>query len=127
VLGEELSMSGTAEVVAFYAQSWINRDPRAVRRVIAGDAEIEWNLDVPVDDEELVQTLDRIAAFADSVTIVSSTCADDRASLVYDCAAPFGVVRMAEFVAVADGAISEIRQVYDAVALRRYFPGLTSP
>ncbi|AGZ46654.1 hypothetical protein [Actinoplanes friuliensis] len=117
-------MSGTAEVVAFYAQSWINCDPGAVRRVIAGDAEIEWNLDQAVDDEELVQTLQRIAAFADSVTIVSTTCAGDRASLVYDCEAPFGTARMAEFVTVADGAVSEIRQVYDVVALRRYFPGL---
>jgi hypothetical protein len=115
---------GTAEVVAFYAQSWINRDPRAVRRVIAGDAEIEWNLGVEVDDEELVQTLDRIAAFADEVAVVSTTCADDRAALVYDCTAPFGAVRVAEFVTVTDGAIGEIRQVYDVVALRRYFPGL---
>jgi hypothetical protein len=117
-------MSDTSQVVAFYAQSWINRDPRAVRRVIAGDAEIEWNLGVPVDDEELVQTLDRIAAFADSVAIVATNCVGDRASLVYDCVAPFGAVRVAEFVTVTAGAISEIRQVYDVVALRRYFPGL---
>jgi hypothetical protein len=117
-------MPGTAEVVAFYAQSWINCDPRAVRRVIAGDAEIEWNLGLPVDDEELVRTLDRIAAFADSVAIVATTCTDGRASLVYDCVAPFGTVRIAEFVTVADGAISGIRQVYDVVALRRFVPGL---
>jgi len=117
-------MPGTAEVVAFYAQSWINCDPRAARRVIAGDAEIEWNLDLPVDDEELVQTLDRIAAFADSVTIAATTCVDDRAALLYDCAAPFGTVRVAEFVTVTDGLVSEIRQVYDVAALRRYFPGL---
>jgi len=117
-------MSDTAQVVAFYAQSWINLDPRAARRVIAGDAEIEWNLGVPVDDEELLHTLYRIAAFANSVTIVATTCAGDRASLVYDCVAPFGATRIAEFVTVADGVISEIRQVYDVVALRRHFPGL---
>jgi hypothetical protein len=117
-------MPGTAEVVAFYAQSWINCDPRAARRVIAGDAEIEWNLDVPVDDEELVQTLDRIAAFADSVAVAATTCVDDRAALLYDCVAPFGTVRVAEFVTVTDGLVSEIRQVYDVAALRRYFPGL---
>jgi hypothetical protein len=117
-------MPGTAELVAFYARSWINRDRDAARRLIAPDAEIEWNLQAPVDDEELVQTLHRIAAFADSVTVASTTCAGDRACLVYDCVAPFGTVRMAEFVTVADGAVSEIRQVYDVVALRRYFPGL---
>jgi hypothetical protein len=117
-------MAGTAEIVACYAQSWINGDPRGVRRAIAGDAEIEWNLGVPVDDEELVRTLDRISAFADSVTMVSTTCAGARAALIYDCVAPFGTVRIAEFVTVTDGAISELRQVYDVVALRRYFPGL---
>ncbi|MEU4214101.1 hypothetical protein [Actinoplanes sp. NPDC026623] len=117
-------MPGTAELVAFYARSWINRDRDAARRLIAPDAEIGWNLEPPVDDEELVRTLHRIAAFADSVTVVSTTCAGDRACLVYDCAAPFGTVRMAEFLTVADDAVSEIRQVYDAVALRRYFPGL---
>ncbi|MFI5932369.1 nuclear transport factor 2 family protein [Actinoplanes sp. NPDC051494] len=117
-------MSGTAEVTAFYAQSWIHQDRGAVLRVIAPDAGIEWNLDQPVDDEELVQVLHRMAAFADSVEIVSTICTGDRAALVYDCAAPFGTVRMAEFLTVTDGLISEIRQAYDVVALRRYFPGL---
>jgi hypothetical protein len=117
-------MSIAAEVVAFYTQSWINRDPRAARRIIAGDATVGWNLDLPVDDEELVQTLDRIAAFADPVTIASTICAGDRAALLYDCAAPFGTVRVAEFLTVTNGLLSEIRQVYDVVALRRYFPGL---
>ena len=120
-------MSITPEVVAFYTQSWINRDPRAARRIIAGDATVEWNLDAPVDDEELVQTLDRITAFADAVTISSTTCADDRAALLYDCVAPFGTLRVAEFLTVTDGLLSDIRQVYDTVALRRYFPGLLDP
>ncbi|BCJ53524.1 hypothetical protein Asp14428_49990 [Actinoplanes sp. NBRC 14428] len=115
---------GTAEAVAFYAQSWIATDDRAVRRIIAPDAEIEWNLGLPVDDEELVQTLHRIAAFADQVSVVSRTCAGERAALVYDCVAPFGTVRLAEFLVVAQGRVSEIRQVYDVVALRRHFPGL---
>ena len=116
-------MSGT-EVVAFYAQSWINCDLGAVRRIIAPDAGIEWNLGLAVDDEELVQTLHRIAAFADGVTVVSMVCTDDRASLVYDCVAPFGTVRVAEFLTIEDGTVSEIRQVWDRVALHRYFPGL---
>lgn len=115
---------GTADLVTFYAYSWMTRDRTAVRRLIAPDAEIEWNLGVPVDDEEMVQTLHRIAAFADSITIKSTACNGDRASLVYDCTAPFGTVRIAEFLEVTDGRIAEVRQVYDVVALRRYFPGL---
>jgi hypothetical protein len=114
----------TDKIVRFYADSWIAGDPDGVRRMIAPDAEIEWNLGLAVDDEELVQTLDRIAGFADSVTVVSQTCVDDRAALVYDCAAPFGTARLAEFLAVDNGRIAEVRQVYDAVALRQFFPGL---
>jgi ketosteroid isomerase-like protein len=114
----------TEKAVQFYADAWIGGDRAAVRRMIAPDAEIEWNLDEPVDDEELVQTLHRIAMFADAVTVVSSNVADGRAALIYDCAAPFGTVRMAEFLTVAEGRVAEIRQVYDPVAVRRFFPGL---
>jgi hypothetical protein len=112
------------EVTAFYAQSWINQDSGAARRVIAPDAEIAWNLGQPVDDEELLDVLHRVAAFVDSVAIVSSTCTGDRAALLYDCAGPFGTVRLAEFLTVTDGLLSDIRQVWDVVAVRRYFPGL---
>jgi ketosteroid isomerase-like protein len=112
------------DIVRFYVSSWIGDDRAAVRQLLAPDAEVEWNLDAPVDDEELVQTLHRIAVFADAVTVVSRVCADDGAALVYDLAAPFGVARMAEFLAVEDGHITEVRQVYDITAIDRYFPGL---
>jgi ketosteroid isomerase-like protein len=112
------------DIVDFYVQSWISDDRSAVRRLLAPDAEVEWNLDAPLDDEELIQTLHRIAVFADSVTVVSQVCAEDGAALVYDLAAPFGTARMAEFLAVEGGRITEVRQVYDTTAIDRYFPGL---
>jgi len=112
------------DVVAFYVASWINDDRGALRRLLAPDAEVEWNLDAPVDDEELVQTLHRIAVFADAVTVVSRTVAADGAALIYDLTAPFGTVRMAEFLAVEGGHVIEVRQVYDLTAVDRYFPGL---
>jgi hypothetical protein len=114
----------TEKAVQFYADAWIGGDRAAVRRMISPEADIEWNLEDPVDDEELVQTLHRIAMFADSVTVVSQTVNDERAALIYDCAAPFGTTRIAEFLTVDHGRIAEIRQVYDLVALRRFFPGL---
>ncbi len=112
------------DVVEFYSQSWINDDLDGVRRVLSPDAEVDWNLDAPVDDEELVQTLHRIAVFADSVTVVSQVSDAGGAALVYDLAAPFGTARVAEFLAVRGGKIIEIRQVYDVVAIDRFFPGL---
>ena len=112
------------DVTDFYTDSWISDDRDGVRRVLAPDAEIDWNLDAPVDDEELVQTLHRIAVFADSVTVVSRVHGTDGAALVYDLVAPFGTARCAEFLAVRDGRITQVRQVYDLVAIDRYFPGL---
>jgi hypothetical protein len=117
-------VSDTKKVVQFYAGAWIGGDLDAARRMIAPDADIEWNLDAAVDDEELIQTLHRIAGFADAVTVASESFVDDRAALVYDCAAPFGTARIAEFLVVADGRIVEVRQVHDPAAIRAYFPGL---
>jgi hypothetical protein len=112
------------DVIDLYLQSWINDYPVGVRRLIAPDAEIEWNLDSPVDDEELVQTQHRIATFADAVTVVARAGDAERATLIYELAAPFGTARLVEFLAVRDNTITEVRQVYDAVAIDRFFPGL---
>jgi ketosteroid isomerase-like protein len=112
------------DVIDFYIGSWTTDDRDGVRRVLAPDADIDWNLDAPVDDEELVQTLHRIAVFADSVTVVSRVRGTDGAALVYDLAAPFGTARVAEFLTVAGGRITGVRQVYDVVAIDRFFPGL---
>src|SRR3954468_9473243 len=104
------------DVVGFWTRSWTSDDPVAVRRLLAPDVEVEWNLDTPVDDEELIQVQHRIAAFAETVTVVEQTVAEDGATLLYDLVAPFGTARMVEFLAVADGRITEVRQVYDVTA-----------
>ena len=112
------------DVIGFWTRSWISDDKAAVRKLLAPGVEVEWNLDAPVDDEELMQVQHRIAAFADAVTVVGETVADDGAALVYDLKAPFGTARMVELLAVADGRITEVRQVYDVTLTDRYFPGL---
>ena len=115
---------GSQEVIDFYVDSWVGGNLGTVRHLLAPDAELAWNLALPLDEEELVQTLNRIALFADSVTVVAKVCDEEGAALVYDCAAPFGTARLAEFLTVADGRITEVRQVYDTVAINRHFPGL---
>jgi hypothetical protein len=112
------------DVAGFWTRSWINDDRLAVRRLLAPDVDVEWNLDAPVDDGELARIMHKIAVFADSVTVVARTPAEDGAALVYDLAAPFGTARMIEFVTVAGGRITELRQVYDVTATDRFFPGL---
>lgn len=112
------------DVVDFYTASWISDDRDGVRKVLAPGVEVDWNLDAPVDEEELVQTLHRVAVFADAVTVVAQVRGPDGAALVYDLVAPFGTARVAEFLTVADGRITEVRQVYDVVAVDRFLPGL---
>jgi SnoaL-like domain len=116
--------SDTEQVVSFYTEAWRRHDPAAVRQIIAPDADIEWNLDAPVDDEQLVQVLDRLAAYSRSIILTSEIYAEDRAALVYDCNGVFGTARIAEFIHVEEGRIAEVRQVHDATAIRRYFPNL---
>ena len=112
------------DVVDFWIKSWTAGDLTAARRLLTPDVETEWNLDAPVDDEELLQVLSRIAAFADGVELIARTDAVDGAALIYDLAAPFGTARLVEFLAVDAGSISEIRHVYDVTAVDRFFPGL---
>lgn len=112
------------DVIGFWTRSWTSDDRAAVRKLLAPGVEVEWNLDAPVDDEELVQVQHRIAAFADAVSVAGETLAGDGATLVYDLVAPFGTARMVEFLAIEGGRITEVRQVYDVTLLDRYFPGL---
>jgi len=112
------------DVAGLWTKSWINDDRLAVRKLLAPDVEVEWNLDAAVDDEELVRILHKIAVFADAVSVVGRTPADDGTAQVYDLAAPFGTARMIEFLGFADGRITEVRQVYDVTATDRFFPGL---
>lgn len=114
----------TERVVRFYTEAWTHHDLPGVRQIIAPDAEIEWNMDAPVDDEQVVQVLDRIATRSGTINLVSEAYSGDRAVLLYDCAAAFGTARIAEFLLVDGGRIAEMRQVYDLAAIRRYFPDL---
>src|SRR4051794_13023484 len=48
------------DVAGFWTRSWINDDRLAVRQLLAPDVEVEWNLDAPVDEEELVRIQHKI-------------------------------------------------------------------
>jgi hypothetical protein len=112
------------DVVDFWIRSWTADDLAAARKLLVPDVETEWNLDAPVDDEELLQVLHRIAAFADRVEVAARTDAVDGATVIYDLVAPFGTARLVEFLAVQGRLITEVRHVYDVTAVDRYFPGL---
>ncbi|KUL34586.1 hypothetical protein [Actinoplanes awajinensis] len=112
------------DVVDFWVRSWTSDDLTAARRLLTPHVEVEWNLDAPVDDEEVLQVLHRIAAFADRVELTARTDAIDGAALIYDLIGPFGSAQLVELLAVEQNLITEVRHVYDVTAIDRYFPGL---
>lgn len=116
--------TGTEQIVTFYADSWIDGDRAAARRMISPDAAIEWNLDAPVDDEQLLQVLEHIATGAKSVVMVSLVCADERAAVIYDCVTPYASMRFIEFLTVAEGRITSVRQLHDPMTLGVHLLGL---
>ncbi|MEV6341846.1 hypothetical protein [Actinoplanes sp. NPDC051851] len=112
------------DVVDFWVRSWTSDDLASARKLMTVDVEVEWNFDAPVDDEEMLQVLHRVAAFADGVTVVARTDAIDGSALIYDLAGPFGTARLVEFLGVEENRINEVRHVYDVTAIDRFFPGL---
>jgi len=107
-----------------YVDAWTHGDRDGVREVLSPDASVEWNIDLPADVTTLLETMAEIARVAESVQIIAETYADERAAMIYDCVSPGGTLRTAEFLAVVEGRIREIRQTYDVRALRRLLPDL---
>jgi hypothetical protein len=114
----------TRDVAHRYVDAWTHGDRDGVREVVSPDASVEWNIGLPADVATLLDTLTQLARVAETVQIVAETYADERAAVIYDCVAPDGTVRAAEFLAVVEGRIREIRQTYDLTALRRVLPDL---
>jgi hypothetical protein len=109
---------GTEGVVRRYVAAWTSGDTAAVRALLADDAVVESNLDGPF--------LDGLARLAAAATLrpVSETFTGERAALVYDCVTAAGPVRVAEFLVVRAGRLTEVRRLYDVVALRAALPSL---
>jgi ketosteroid isomerase-like protein len=108
----------TEDVVRRYVAAWTGGDVDAVRALLAEGATAESNLPGP-----FLETLPVLAAQA-RLAPVSETITAGRAALVYDCVTPGGPIRVAEFLTVADGRITDVRRVYDVVALRAALPAL---
>lgn len=107
-----------------YADAWRHGDRTRALDLIDPRATVEWNLPLPAGVPALLSTLSRLVAGCLVIRLAEETYDGYRAALVYDCSTFDGPIRIVEFLAVADGRIQEIRQVYDLIALRRLIPGL---
>jgi len=126
--GEEVGSiadeTATQGVAHGYADAWRHGDRAGALDLIDPGATVEWNLPRPAGVPALLSTLTQLVAGCLEVQLAEETYAGYRAALVYDCSTLDGPIRIVEFLAVADGRIQEIRQVYDLTALRRLIPGL---
>lgn len=120
------SLMPVEEVSRLWIGAWATGNRRALFDLLAAGANVESNLD---PDGDFVEILHEFLAAIRGVTVVSENvvpigAGTGRVALVYDCAAPTGTVRVAEFLEVRGGLVHEVRRVYDLVAVLRLLPHL---
>ena len=115
----------TRQLIESYHDAWTSGDIARARGCLADDLDFRGSIDTFKKADEFVSALAQFQRMLRGVTVLESYFSDAGAALLYDCdtASPAGIVRTAEFFAVRDGKISEIRLVFDATELRKLIAG----
>jgi hypothetical protein len=101
--------------------AWTRGDTSALFRLLAAGAPVESNLD---PDGDFIEILTDFAAALDRVEVASQVEVEGRVALVYDCTVRGETFRLAEFLDLRDGLITEVRRVYDLASIARLMPDL---
>jgi limonene-1,2-epoxide hydrolase len=114
-----MSTADTLAVVRAYHRAWTNGDYAEAGRRLARRLRIE----VPINEyrgrEDFLAAVKAFAAVVESVGLLFECADNDQAVLLYDLeVGPIGPLRVCEHFTVADGLITQIRQVHDTAALR---------
>lgn len=119
----------TDRVARGWVEAWSHGDLAGIRALLAEDASVECNLGWPAERAALLDTMSRLAAEIDSVSLLSLTAAADRAAILYDCRtkAPAGTIRLAEFIEMEGSQVTGVRRVYDVTAIDALLPDLRRP
>jgi ketosteroid isomerase-like protein len=111
----------TRQLIESYHDAWTTGDIARARSCLAEDLDFRGSIDTFTKADEFVAALAQFQRMLRGVTVLESFFSKAGAALLYDCdtASPAGIVRTAEFFAVQNGKISEIRLVFDASELRK--------
>jgi ketosteroid isomerase-like protein len=111
----------TRQLIETYHDAWTTGDITRARGCLADDLDFRGSIDTFSKADEFVAALTQFQHMLRGVTVLKSFFNEAGAVLLYDCdtASPAGVIRTAEFFAVRNGKITEIRLVFDATELRK--------
>jgi ketosteroid isomerase-like protein len=114
-----------ANLVRKYHEAWTQRDMATARSCLADDLDFQGSIDTFSSADEFIATLTGFAQMLARVDLLQEFYTDDAAALLYDCVtnSPAGTIRTAEFFALRDGKIANIRLMFDATALRQVMSG----
>jgi ketosteroid isomerase-like protein len=115
----------TRQLVETYHNAWTTGDITRARGYLADDLDFRGSIDTFNKADDFVAALRQFQGMLRGVTVLQSFFDETGAALLYDCntATPAGVIRTAEFFAVRNGKIAEIRLVFDATELRKLMGG----
>ena len=115
----------TRQLVETYHHAWTTGDIASARDCLADDLDFRGSIDTFNKADDFVAALAQFQRMLRSVTVLQCFFNEAGAALLYDCdtASPAGVICTAEFFAVRNGKIAEIRLVFDATELRKLMAG----
>jgi ketosteroid isomerase-like protein len=115
----------TRQLVETYHNAWTTGDIARARGCLADDLDFRGSVDTFNKADDFVAALTQFQRMLRGVAVLQSFFNDAGAALLYDCdtASPAGVIRTAEFFAVRNGKIAEIRLIFDATELRKLMAG----
>ncbi len=111
----------TRQLIETYHKAWSSGDIAGARACLADDLDFRGSIETFKRADDFVVSLKQFYGMLHGVTMLKSFFSEEGAALLYDCdtATPAGVIRTAEFFAVRNGKIAEIRLVFDASELRK--------
>jgi ketosteroid isomerase-like protein len=115
----------TRQLVETYYHAWTTGDIARARGCLADDLDFRGSIDTFNSADDFVASLKQFQGMLRGVTMLQGFFDEKGAALLYDCdtVSPAGVIRTAEFFAVQNGKIAEIRLVFDATELRKLMAG----
>jgi hypothetical protein len=111
----------TRQLIETYHQAWTSGDIAKARGCLADNLDFQGSIETFGRADDFVAALTQFRGMLRGVTLQQSYFSESGAALLYDCdtVTPAGVIRTAEFFAVQDGKIKQIRLVFDATELRK--------
>lgn len=111
------------DVASAYIEAWARGDANAVAALLDEDVAFDGPMTTTSGRDDVLAAIMGFAEAVTGVTVLAALGDDGQAMLLYDMATgPFGMMRAAEHLTVAEGRIRASRLVFDTHPVRGVQP-----